>query len=140
MCKSKGKCGVSDQLRAGLLWKCWVLLRTTTKWSYPQTQAAQCLRTNSQNADVHKGGPPAQQAYSAMTPYKREAVSLLHCRCQCSFSALQSSVMLGSSCGERQFPQNHLLLNVQVPGGNLSSQCTGRIDLAMLLGRHFACL
>lgn len=47
---------------------------------HPQTQAAQCLRINSQSADEHKGAPLAQQAYSTMKQYKREAVSLLYCR------------------------------------------------------------
>lgn len=80
VCKSEGKCGVSDQPRTGLLWKCQVFLRVTTEWMHTQTQAAHCLRTNSQSADEHKEALLVQQAYSAVTQYKREAVSPLYCR------------------------------------------------------------
>lgn len=35
----------------GPLWKCQVLFRMTTKWFHPQTQTAQCPRTDFQSAD-----------------------------------------------------------------------------------------
>lgn len=115
--------------------------RLTTRWSHPQTQAAQCLRTGSPNAVVQKGGsagPAGPQCngaeYHAILQTDGSfhiAPLMVHSGC-CYKAPLYWAVIWKSS-----LLKTHLLQTLQVPRGNLSSQSTGLV-FTFLLGRPFA--